>query len=68
MQRRISEAGYCAMILAHVKCKRVLLIQYKAKDVFRLRRLSTLSLVFVFFLSNDVRHEGASIFLPWTIR
>ena len=45
----------------HVKCKRVLLIQYKAKDVFRLRRLSSVCLVFVFLLSNDVRHEGASI-------
>ena len=58
------------MILAHVKCvrERVLLIQYKAKDVFRLWRLSTVCLVLVFLLSNDVGHEGASILLPWTIR
>ncbi len=41
----------------------------KAKDVFILRRLSTVCFVcmhyyFIYnFLSNDVRHEGANIFL-----
>ena len=38
------------------KCKRVLLIQYKAKAVFRLRRLFT-AFVFVFLLLYDVKHE-----------
>ena len=51
------------MILAHVKCKRVHMIQYKAKDVLRLQRLSAVCFVFVFLLFNDVRHECASIFL-----
>ena len=40
----------------------------KLDELYLLRRLSTVCFVFVFFLSNDVRHEGASIFLPWTIR
>ena len=38
----------------------------KAKNVFRLRRLLTVCfecIIILFFLSNYVRHEGASIFL-----
>jgi hypothetical protein len=50
------QATVRAIILTHVKCQRVILIQYKANDVFRLRRLSTVYFVFVFLLSNDVRH------------